>query len=69
MLMKSASQPPLLPLHDLFADWSGAGEAQLADVWVVGESLTHHAAWRRTQPIGVTLLCVIHSDLSLMHQC
>lgn len=53
MLMKSASQPPLLPLHDLFANWSGAGEAQLADVQVVTESLTHHAAWRRKQPTMV----------------
>lgn len=37
----------LLPLHDLFADRSGAGEAQLTDVWVVGQTLSHHAPWRK----------------------
>lgn len=34
------------PLHDLFADWCGASEAQLANVWVVGQTLSHHATCR-----------------------
>lgn len=36
----------VVPLHDLFADWCGASEAQLADVWVVGQTLSHHATCR-----------------------
>lgn len=35
-----------VPLHDLFADWCGASEAQLANVWVVGQTLSHHATYR-----------------------
>lgn len=35
-----------VPLHDLFADWCGASEAQLANVWVVGQTLSHHATCR-----------------------
>lgn len=38
-----------VPLHDLFADGRGAGEAQLADVRVVGQTLSHHAACRGRQ--------------------
>lgn len=36
-----------VPLHDLLADRRGAGEAQLADVGVVGETLSHHATCRK----------------------
>lgn len=32
-----------VPLHDLFANRCGASEAQLADVWVVRQTLSHHA--------------------------
>lgn len=35
-----------VPLHDLFADWCGASEAQLANVRVVGQTLSHHATCR-----------------------
>lgn len=31
-----------VPLHDLFADGRGAGEAQFTDVWVLGQTLSHH---------------------------
>lgn len=41
------SLPDAVPLHDLFANRRGAGEAQLADVGVVGETLSHHATWSR----------------------
>lgn len=39
----------VLPLHDLFADRRRAGEAQLADVWVLGQTLSNHATWRRSR--------------------
>lgn len=37
----------VVPLHDLFANRCGAGEAQLADVRVVGQTLPHHATCRK----------------------
>lgn len=41
-----------LPLHDLLADGRGAREAQLADVRVVGQTLSHHAACRGRRVTG-----------------
>ena len=36
-----------LPFHNGFADGSGSGEAQLTDIRMFRESLTHHRAWSR----------------------
>lgn len=44
---------PLVPLHDLLSDWCGASKAQLADVWVIGQTLSHHAACRGERDQGV----------------
>lgn len=36
----------MAPLHDLFADWCGASEAQLTDVRVFRQTLSHHPTCR-----------------------
>lgn len=51
-----------VPLHDLFADGRGAGEAQLSDVWVLRQTLSHHPACARARSYDQEQTSPISSD-------